>query len=97
MRRPVVVVYDIGDDARRARIRALLGPIADRFQYSGWLVPAAEGISAHRVAAVLGNVTGRGDRVRIYGPCARCLRQARWLPAGQPHSLETANGWVVTS
>ncbi|MFV2105211.1 hypothetical protein [Micromonospora sp. LOL_015] len=37
MNRPVLVVYDIVNDRRRAEVRARLGPIADRFQYSGWL------------------------------------------------------------
>lgn len=95
--RPVVVVYDIGDDARRARVRAVLGPIADRFQYSGWLVPATPGLSAGRVAAMLDAVIGRGDRVRVLGPCPACRRRARWLPAGQSFSLEQAAGWAVVA
>ncbi|MGH3623678.1 MAG: hypothetical protein ACRDQ5_18105 [Sciscionella sp.] len=97
MVRPVVVVYDVADDARRARVRELLGPVADRFQRSGWLVPSVVGMSAAQVHGMLSSVVEPGDRLRVQAPCPGCRRRARWLPVGQPHSLQRVTGWVVVS
>jgi CRISPR/Cas system-associated endoribonuclease Cas2 len=91
----VVVVYDIGNDQRRAHIRAALEPVADRFQQSGWLVPAFMGLTAHDIGHQLGTLAQGGDRIRAYAPCPACVRLARWLPVRQPHSLVTVHGWVV--
>lgn len=79
----------------RARIRAALDPIADRFQQSGWLVPSSMGLSARAVGYRLSAFGQRGDRIRAYAPCPGCARLARWLPTRQPHSVATVSGWVV--
>lgn len=92
----MVVVYDIGNDARRARVRSILDPIADRFQQSGWLIPATAGVSARAIMAQLDLVATPGDRIRAHAPCLACARLARWLPQRQPHTLRTVSGWVVT-
>ncbi|MDG4765275.1 MULTISPECIES: CRISPR-associated endonuclease Cas2 [Micromonosporaceae] len=95
MNRPVLVVYDIVNDRRRAEVRARLGPIADRFQYSGWLVPPEVNLTAARVVADLAAVAGPADRIHGHAPCPDCARRARWLPARQPHRLTRQPGWTA--
>lgn len=96
--RPVVVVYDVADDRRRAHVRDALAPVADRFQQSGWLVPAHAGLSAPRVVAGLEALLRRGDRLRAYEPCVGCRRTALWLPDGgrrMQAAERSTSGWVA--
>ncbi|WP_424187669.1 CRISPR-associated endonuclease Cas2 [Actinokineospora sp. G85] len=93
---PVVVVYDILDDHRRARVRSVLDPLAIRFQQSGWLVPAGSRTTPRALAERLTAITTRVDRVRLLAPCPRCAAQSRWWPGGQPHGMRPFLGWVVT-
>lgn len=90
-----MVLYDIVDDDRRERVRRVLGGKADRFQQSGWLVPGYAGLTADEVFAAVTGQAGRGDRIRVYSPCAACARAVRWLPAGQPFTLISGYGEVV--
>jgi CRISPR-associated endonuclease Cas2 len=94
--RAVVVIYDVSDDRCRARVRAWLGPLADRFQRSGWVVPPGQ-TTAQVVIAELSALVEPGDRIRAHAPCAACARRARWLPDRQPHSLRSVPGWVAWS
>lgn len=96
MNRPVLVVYDITDDRRRAQIRAQLDQVADRIQYSGWLVPPEAGLTAARLVGTLAAVAAPTDRVRGQAPCPGCARRARWLPASQPYSLLRRPSWVAS-
>jgi CRISPR/Cas system-associated endoribonuclease Cas2 len=82
MRTPVIVVYDVCDDDRRDRLRRALRPVADRFQQSGWYLPADVGLTAGRVVTALDGLLGPGDRLGAYQPCPRCARAAQWLPGG---------------
>ncbi|MER7546244.1 CRISPR-associated endonuclease Cas2 [Spirillospora sp. NPDC127506] len=84
MNGPVLVCYDVFDDGRRNRLRAALEEVANRFQKSGWLIPDAAGLDAHRVAAALESLLAPIDRLRIYAPCPACARQVRTVPAGPP-------------
>jgi CRISPR-associated endonuclease Cas2 len=95
--RPILVLYDIVDDARRNRIRAVLGDLGDRIQQSGWLIAAGGNVAADSLVAVLAGFAGTGDRIRVYSPCPSCTRDARWLPVGQPFTVATVPGWVVSS
>lgn len=97
VRRAVVVVYDVSDDRCRARVRARLDSLADRFQRSGWVVPPGRGTTAHALIAELGELVEPGDRIRAHAPCAACARRARWLPGRQPHSLHPVHGWSAWS
>jgi hypothetical protein len=63
-------------------------PLRDRPAAALWAAWA-------RVAAILDMVMGRGNRV--LGLCPVCRRWARWLPTGQPFSLEPAAGWAVVA
>jgi CRISPR-associated endonuclease Cas2 len=94
--RAVVVVYDVSDDRCRARVRAWLDGVADRFQRSGWVVPPGQK-TAQVVIAELSALVQPGDRIRAYAPCTACARRARWLPSGQPHSLRRVPGWSAWS
>lgn len=94
--RAVVVVYDVSDDRCRARVRAWLDGVADRFQRSGWVVPPGQK-TAQAVIAELSALVQPGDRIRAYAPCTACARRARWLPSGQPHSLRRVPGWSAWS
>ncbi|MCO1575120.1 CRISPR-associated endonuclease Cas2 [Crossiella sp. SN42] len=96
MRAPVVVVYDILDDRRRARVRAVLDPIAVRFQQSGWLLPAGTGETVRSLTRRLTEVTAPADRVRLHAPCPGCVAAARWLPTGSVWTLRPFPGWVVS-
>jgi hypothetical protein len=62
---------------RRASVCAALAPLADRFQQSGWLVPAAVGLSIGRNDAGIGALLGPEDRLWMVAPCARSSRAAR--------------------
>lgn len=94
--RAVVLVYDISDDTARARARAALERFADRFQYSGWLVPPYAGVSAVDAVATLAAIIGPGDRIHAVGPCARCARDAVWLPERPWPTLRPDSGWLAT-
>lgn len=94
--RAVVVVYDVSDDQCRARVRAWLDPLADRFQRSGWVVAPGQA-TARMVITELSALVEPGDRIRAYAPCAGCARRARWLPDRQPHSLRPVPGWSAWS
>ncbi|MEA2686196.1 MAG: associated protein Cas2 [Actinomycetota bacterium] len=80
MRRHLVVVYDVVDDARRAVLRNGLRPIADRIQQSGWVVPSVVGFDLRRLSGALAPILDSCDRLRIYEPCPRCWSEARWFP-----------------
>ncbi|NKZ07292.1 hypothetical protein [Actinomadura latina] len=84
MNGPVLVCYDVFDDGRRDRLRAALDEVADRFQQSGWLIPDAAGLDAHRAAAALDGLLAPADRLRIYAPCPACAREVRTVPVGPP-------------
>ncbi|WP_396454886.1 hypothetical protein [Actinomadura sp.] len=84
MNGPVLVCYDVFDDGRRNRLRAALEEVANRFQQSGWLIPDAAGLDAHRAAATLEGLLAPIDRLRIYAPRPACARQVRTVPAGPP-------------
>jgi CRISPR-associated endonuclease Cas2 len=95
MMRPILIVYDIFDDHRRERIRALLTPLADRIQQSSWLIPAHCHVNPHHLANGLEPALAPPDRLRIYAPCAHCVTAARWLPTGQPHTLHARSTWIA--
>jgi CRISPR/Cas system-associated endoribonuclease Cas2 len=100
--RPVLIVYDITDDRRRAQIRALLEGVADRIQQSGWLAPAAAGVSAARIVAAFSAVTHPTDRVRAHEPYPAGARRARWLPPSSRTPWPAApagsarSGWLIS-
>ncbi len=80
MRRPLVVAYDVTDDARRERVRTALRPAANWCQQSVWVIGPTSGLAADAVRDALGALLGPGDRLRVYGLCADCLRACRWAP-----------------
>ncbi|WP_261553708.1 CRISPR-associated endonuclease Cas2 [Frankia tisae] len=80
MNTPLVVVYDITEDARRDQVRAALRPFADRFQQSGWYLPAGSGLTANSVHTGLRGMLAEGDRLGVWQLCPECWRSARWLP-----------------
>lgn len=94
MKGPVLVCYDVFDDSRRNRLRAALDEVADRFQQSGWLIPDAAGLDAHRAAAALEGLLAPIDRLRIYAPCPECARQLRTAPA-PAEQLLARPAWIT--
>ena len=91
-----VLVYDISDDAARARARFALERFADRFQCSGWLVPPHAGVSASDAVATMAAIVAPGDRVHAVSPCARCARDAVWIPERPWPTLRPGAGWLAT-
>ena len=98
MNTPVIVVYDVADDHRRDLIRRSLRPVADRFQQSGWYLPADAGLTVERVGAGLAALLSPADRLGVWQPCPACWRTVRWLPPGAWHpatSLAARGGWLI--
>ncbi len=98
MNTPLVVVYDVSEDERRERVTRSLRPVADRFQQSGWYVPAGTGLTAGRVGVGIAGLLGRGDRLGVWQPCPSCWRTVRWLPDGAwrpAPTLTGRGGWVI--
>lgn len=75
--RPLVVHYDIGDDARRAKVVAALRPVAAREQQSVWIVAPTARLHPGRVLLGLVGLIDEGDRLLVHAPCADCLGMAR--------------------
>ncbi|KLL10793.1 MULTISPECIES: CRISPR-associated endonuclease Cas2 [Protofrankia] len=92
MKGPVVVLYDIADEERRALVRTALRPFADRFQQSGWYIPPVAGFTATRVTAGLSSLILPSDRVAAYQPCPRCAQDMRWLPTDAWRPSDTPAG-----
>lgn len=80
MRGPIVVTYDVAADGRRAELRARLRGEADRAQQSVWVLPPQSRVALEEVLRRLAWPLRPEDRLRLYEPCASCLRAARWLP-----------------
>lgn|GEM_PF-2319794 len=98
MNTPLIVVYDVLDDERRELVRRSLGPVADRFQQSGWYLPASAELTVGRVGAGLAGLLGPADRLGVWQPCPSCWRSVRWLPAGAWHpapALPGRRGWLI--
>ncbi|MDT3440467.1 CRISPR-associated endonuclease Cas2 [Pseudofrankia sp. BMG5.37] len=99
MNTPIIVVYDVADDERRELVRRSLRPVADRFQQSGWYLPADRGLTAVRVGAGLAGLLSPADRLGVWQPCPACWRAVRWLPAGvwrPAPALPGPGGWLIT-
>lgn len=77
---PLLVVYDVRTDGRRARLRAALDPWADRVQQSAWVHEPQRDLDADRLRLRLARILTQADRLRVYEPCPRCLALARWCP-----------------
>jgi hypothetical protein len=92
---PILVCYDVFDDERRARLRAALTDIADRFQQSGWLVPPGPGPNPDRLATTLGDLLLPADRLLLHSPCRTCARTARSWPPNTAHTLLPHQAWVA--
>lgn len=97
MSRPVLVVYDVHDDRRRAAVWRTLDQIANCIQQSGWVIPAEASLTALDVMRQLSYLTADGDIARAYAPCPGCRRRARWLPAWAPAPLPDGRSgpWAV--
>jgi CRISPR/Cas system-associated endoribonuclease Cas2 len=95
---PLIVVYDVVDDDRRELVRQSLRPVADRFQQSGWHLPADVGLTVERVDAGLAGLLGPADRLGVWQPCPSCWRNTRWLPDGTwrpAPTLDGRGGWII--
>lgn len=80
-RRPLLVVYDVSDDVRRARVTDALSLVARHVQQSAWTLPAGTTLGLHPLVQGLGSLLAREDRVWAYQPCSSCLLRSLWRPA----------------
>lgn len=92
----LLVVYDVTADWRRRLVAERLRPMADWIQGSAWLVAPRQRLGGGRVFNRLRDALARSDRLRVYGPCADCLRGSRWVPA-HPRPLAWFDGYVLTT
>lgn len=91
-RRPVLVAYDIRDDARRAGMANVLRPLGGRLQQSLWAVVPGE--APERFAAGLTSLLDGDDRLRTHRPCPSCWREIRARPA-TPDPFGWLDGQIV--
>jgi len=79
-----VIVYDIVDDKRRARVARLLESVGERVQWSVFEADWDEATLA-RVRERLGRlIDPAADGVRIYRLCGECARQTQMLGQSRP-------------
>jgi len=75
--RPIVVVYDVTDDERRALVRNVLRPVALRLQQSTWMIAPQPGLTAAGALSGLSLLLTGDDRLQAVQPCAGCRRHLR--------------------
>ena len=77
---PLLVAYDVFDDARRDRVRNALAPMAFWYQRSLWVLPGPRP-TLDALAEGLGWLVERSDKLLLTVPCGPCQRGALWAPA----------------
>jgi len=90
MSRPVAVVYDVADNARRAALGALLRRAGALWlQGSTWVV-APGSLPPRRLLVAGSALLSSEDRLWAYEVCPTCERRARWQPtATSPYRAGT--------
>ncbi len=77
---PVLVFYDIADDADRAAVYDVLSSVGTWVQRSTWVLPAVPAGAVGRVVQLLVELVEPGDRILAVQPCPTCRRTVRAVP-----------------
>ncbi len=79
-----VVVYDIADDKRRAKIVKLLQPLGDRINYSVFECMLTRRQRQELQAALQAIINPAEDQVALYNICVDCYAKTVYLPNHRP-------------
>lgn len=94
MIRPLLVFYDVHDDADRDDLRGALRVGGYRLQQSVWAIPPTR-TRPDRVVTVLGDLLADDDRLLVIAPCDRCLADVLVHPAGADLGLQRRTSLIA--
>ena len=87
-----VIVYDVADDNRRAKLAKFLLDFGDRVQYSVFEAELDGNGADEMWQGVSKRADAASDSVLVYGLCGRCAAHRRLLGAER---VSVPSGWIL--